>query len=145
MLKGWLAGALGTVLILWSSLLPAHAKERCEQAGNMPGPFYVYFDVGSAKIKPSEADKIRDMAKRAKSLYVQQICLLGRASKQGAASYNTKLSRNRAEAIRQALVREGVMRGHIHIDATGEPFGRNLNFLTRESGDDRRVDVIFAR
>lgn len=111
-----------------------------------PGPYAIYFDAGSSTLKASDKTLLKQVAAEAKELLVQQICIIGRSGQKGSAAYNNKLSLSRAETVRNYLSREGVMHNRIVIlrEVGPSPSGFGY-FFTSDAGEDRRVDVIFAR
>ena len=136
---------------LTAAIVPAEAQNtgHCVRnsmaATNYPGPYNVYFDTGKANIRPKEATDIKEIAGRAKDLYVTSICVIGFADKVGNAAYNKKLSMDRARAVAAELMRNGVQGKFITIDGDGEPY-KDLNFGSiQEQQRDRRVGIILAK
>ena len=122
-----------------------HCVRNSMAASNYPGPYNVYFDTGKFNIRPKEATEIKDIAGRAKALYVTSICVIGFADKVGNAAYNKKLSIDRAQAVANELMRNGVLGKNITIDGDGEPY-KDWNFGTiQEQQRDRRVAIILAK
>ena len=114
-------------------------------SSNYPGPYNVYFDTGKSNIRPKEATEIKDIAGRAKALYVTSICVIGFADKQGNQTFNKKLSMDRARAVAAELMRNGVPGKNITIDGDGEPY-KDWNFGSiQEQQRDRRVAIILAK
>lgn len=114
-------------------------------SSNYPGPYNVYFDTGKTDIRPKEKTEIRDIAGRAKALYVTSICVIGFADKQGNQAFNKKLSMDRARAVAAELMRNGVLGKNITIDGDGEPY-KDWNFGSiQDQQRDRRVAIIFAK
>lgn len=106
---------------------------------------FIYFDTGSAKLKPEERKKIVEQAKTAKANYVQLICLRGSADKKGDPKANERLSNARAQAVAAELVKNGIARKMIETDALGEPGGGFLGGVAGGSNADRRVEIRFTR
>ena len=126
---------------------PAAFAEPCKPGQNrdrFPGPFLVEFAEGSAKINDQDRKTLVEVAKRAKSLYVQDICLIGQTSKTGTAAANLKLAEQRTRAVESVLRKEGV-KASIERDAKGEAYGSELGFLPKAAGSDRRVTVMFMK
>lgn len=114
-------------------------------AQNYPGPYNVYFDIGKSSIRPKEATEIKDIAGRAKALYVTSICVIGFADKQGNQAFNKKLSMDRARAVAAELMRNGIPGKNITIDGDGEPY-KDWNFgSVQDQQRDRRVAIILAK
>jgi OmpA-OmpF porin, OOP family len=106
---------------------------------------FIYFDTGSAKLKPEERKKIVEQAKTAKANYVQLICLRGSADKKGDPKANERLSNARAQAVAAELAKNGIARKMIETDALGEPGGGFLGGVNAGSNADRRVEIRFTR
>jgi len=126
---------------------PAAFAEPCKAGQNrdrFPGPFLVEFAEGSAKISDPDKKMLVEVAKKAKSLYVQDICLIGQTSKTGSAAANLKLAEQRTRAVEGVLRKEGV-KASIERDSKGEAYGSELGFLPKAAGADRRVTVMFMK
>jgi len=107
---------------------PAHSQ-------GVPGPFYVLFAVGSTKIDAPGMEKIKAAAKLAKDLYIRKVCVRGKADKQGNAAANFTLSVKRAEAVANALVKQGVDASTVTVVGKGEGYGDSINIF-----DDSQID-----
>jgi outer membrane protein OmpA-like peptidoglycan-associated protein len=111
----------------------------------MAGPFTVLFDLGSARLRPSEMKTINEVVQRAKDRQVAQICLIGRADKIGDAKANERLSKARAEAVAAEMKRQGIAGARFLIDPKGEVLpGADLGRMDA-SAKDRSVTIVFAR
>lgn len=84
-------------------------------------PFFIFFDTGSARIKPA-GEAITDNAVAAfRTADVRAIEITGHADRAGSAEANLALSRRRAEAVRNALLARGLSRHvRVRIVAAGE-------------------------
>ena len=105
----------------------------------------IYFDTGSAKIRPADEKKLAETAKLAKDNFIQQICLMGLTDKRGDPKANERLAQQRARAVGQELVKGGVASTAILLQPLGEPGGAVLGGVQRGMQADRRVDIRFAR
>jgi outer membrane protein OmpA-like peptidoglycan-associated protein len=130
--------------------LPAVAQtygpcQRVTGGTQMAGPFTVLFDLGSAKLRPSEAAAITEAVQKAKDRKVSQICLFGHADKIGDPAANERLSKARAEAVAAEMKRQGIAGSQLRIDPKGEAAGK-LEFGSRDASvKDRAVLIVFAR
>jgi peptidoglycan-associated lipoprotein len=102
----------------------------------------VQFDLAKANIRPSEADKLARLATYLKQNPAFKVELEGFADPRGSQTYNLKLSTQRVNAVRDALIAEGVSQDRILIGSYGK-----LNRKSAETGDaawqqDRRVEII---
>ena len=129
-----LAAALSLALAL--KIPDARAITQCPaHSQGVPGPFYVLFAVGSTQIDAPGMEKIRAAAKLAKDLYIRKVCVRGKADKQGNADYNLTLSVKRAEAVANALIKQGVDASTVLVVGKGEGYGDSVNIL-----DDSQID-----
>jgi outer membrane protein OmpA-like peptidoglycan-associated protein len=111
----------------------------------MAGPFNVYFDLGSAKIRPSEVKTINEAVQKAKDRKVARICLIGRADKIGDPVLNERLSKARADSIAAEMKKQGIAGNALVIDPKGELLsGMDFGRLDAQQKD-RAVTIIFAR
>jgi outer membrane protein OmpA-like peptidoglycan-associated protein len=123
----------------------ALAAGECKaQSLGVPGPNYVYFAVGSAKLDAAASAEVKEVAGRVKAMYIRTVCLLGSADKQGDAEANFKLSVKRAEAVAAALVREGVDADAITVVGKGETFGDSIT-LFEDNEQDRSVKITLTK
>ena len=104
----------------------------------------VLFDLGEAKLKPEGARAIAKVARFMREQPERKIVIEGFTDDRGSAQANERLSARRAEAVRDALVREGIDAGRIDARGLGaaypvasnqEPGGRQLN---------RRVEILIG-
>ena len=123
-------GSSGTTTPPTTSPAPAAGESACS----------IRFQRGSTEpVDQAEMDGCIEQAR----VYAagggdRRIALHGFASEEGATDYNARLSRRRAERIRDRLVRAGVPTGR--IDVTGH--GESTVLPTREQN--RRVEVALA-
>lgn len=123
----------------------ARAAGECKsQSPGVPGPAYVYFAVGSAKLDAEAAAEVKEVAGRIKAMYIRTVCLLGSADKQGNAEMNFKLSVKRAEAVAAALERDGVDADVITVVGKGETFGDSIT-LFEDNQQDRSVKITLTK
>jgi outer membrane protein OmpA-like peptidoglycan-associated protein len=103
----------------------------------------VQFDLNSARIRP---DSFRALGLMADSLYHPYLqgyrfLIVGHTDARGDRRYNLKLSQERAEAIRAALlIPFGIAPGRIESVGLGEE--QLLNSQNPEAGENRRVQLI---
>jgi outer membrane protein OmpA-like peptidoglycan-associated protein len=128
------AATLGLALSL--NITNARAVTDCPpNSQGVPGPFYVLFAVGSSHIDAAGMEKIQAAAKLAKDLYIRKVCVRGKADKQGNAEFNFTLSVKRAQAVADALVKQGVDASTVVVVGKGEGYGDSINVF-----DDSQID-----
>ena len=102
----------------------------------------VLFDSGSAKLQPGATDKLRQVGGVLQRYPRTNLEVVGHTDSRGGEASNVTLSERRANAVRDALVREGVDAQRFSIRGVGEtrpvatndtPEGRALN---------RRVEIV---
>lgn len=87
----------------------------------------VFFEINSAEIRTSEDNKIASLISYLKEHSNAKVNLCGYADKQtGNARINERLSKERAEAVAEALKAQGIAESRITVDYKGDtaqPFG----------------------
>lgn len=86
---------------------------------NPPGLRNAYFAYNSAELTPAGRDQVRQAAALIKD-GTARLKIVGKADRSGKDASNMKLSQRRVEAIRDALVAEGIAVNRIDVQATGE-------------------------
>jgi outer membrane protein OmpA-like peptidoglycan-associated protein len=104
--------------------------------------YLVFFDWDRADLTARAREIIKEAATNAQRANVTRIEVAGHADRSGDAAYNQRLSQRRAEAVAAQLVRDGVARGAISVQAFGEsrplvPTADNV----REP-QNRRVEIV---
>jgi OOP family OmpA-OmpF porin len=139
----FVAVAAAAVLSLAGGSARAAGECRAQSLG-VPGPSYVYFAVGSTKLDDAAKQAVKEVAARAKALYIRDVCLLGSADKQGNEKSNFTLSVKRAEAVAAALEREGVDAKTITVIGKGETYGDSIK-LFEDNEQDRSVKITLTK
>ncbi|MGB1025815.1 MAG: OmpA family protein [Rhodospirillaceae bacterium] len=116
-----------------------------EQACGDPEPreFSIYFDFNSAEITPEGLNIVAEAASFAGA--TNAIALRGWADTVGDPGYNLKLSQERAEAVRAALVAAGVPAANMVTQAEGEtnlPVATGANVRERRN---RQVSIFIGQ
>lgn len=84
------------------------------------GPFLVFFDWDKSDITEGAAAILKRAARQAEESGAAAIHIVGHADTSGPNSYNMRLSQRRANAVKAALVSNGVASGSITLEARGE-------------------------
>lgn len=105
---------------------------------NVPADFS--FDVGQSAIKPA---MVPVLDKLAQGLDAQmQLQVIGHTDSSGSDAINDPLSRDRAAAVRDYLVRHGVPAGRIQIEGRGERQPVADNATPAGRAQNRRVEIF---
>jgi OmpA family len=137
--------------VLAAALLLGACSQTPQQAAAPPPPpamaarpmppATVYFDTGSSTLSPQSMASIRQVSTDYKTMGNATVALTGHTDTVGAPDLNTALAQRRADAVRNALVREGVPAAAITTAAQGEA---SLPVQTADNVDERRnrsVDI----
>ena len=107
-----------------------------------PRTFMVFFDFDKATLTPGALNIVREAAKAEKANGNARIDCVGHTDSAGASAYNMALSLRRANAVKDALVQEGVPSASITV------LGRGEDALLVATGDavrepqNRRVEIV---
>ena len=110
----------------------------------------IYFDFNKAAITKESAEKLDNLATTLKSdSQVKQARIVGYADRIGTPSYNEKLSKKRAEAIREYLIGKGFIKASVADTrwfGESNPITECANTLKHSElvkclGKDRRVEL----
>jgi outer membrane protein OmpA-like peptidoglycan-associated protein len=102
----------------------------------------VLFEVGEADLLDSAAENIRDVIELLESEPDKAIRIEGHTDSTGPTALNLRLSRQRAEAVRNALIDLGIEAGRMNAVGMGEEFPIATNETEQGRARNRRVDVI---
>jgi len=112
---------------------------------NTPQParnFMLFFGNDHANVTPESEAVILEAARAAKANPNARITVSGNADTWGDGVYNMSLSQRRAEAVRDALVRDGVNQASIAVVGRGE----DALLISTKDGvrepKNRRVEII---
>lgn len=122
---------------------PAPAPEPAPV--KIPGPFMVFFDFDKSAITADAQSIIERAARVYRDHGTARINANGHADRAGTEVYNQALAQRRAEAVRDALIAEGVPASRIRIRS----FGETSPLVPTEDGvrewQNRRVEIILSR
>jgi len=101
----------------------------------------IFFDTGSAVIKPESEAALAEMAKLLKGTGLKAY-IVGHTDNVGALEANLKLSANRADALVKALVARGIAAGRLKASGVGpySPVASNRDEAGR--AQNRRVELV---
>ena len=109
-----------------------------------------YFEFDRAVLTREGMDKLNEIARTLKQVRDPSIHIVGHADRIGAEDYNLKLSRDRAHAVEQYLVQQGVPAQALQVSAMGESSpvkecaGMRGQALIDCLGPNRRTEIEFS-
>lgn len=104
----------------------------------------VMFDSGSAEIRPGFRDSLRKVAEVLRQYPDSTARIVGHTDSVGSETFNLELSRRRAEAVRQALIAEGVAGDRLVAEGRGEAEPRADNATEAGRQLNRRVEIYVS-
>lgn len=104
----------------------------------------VLFDVNKAQLKPQGERAIQRLAEFMKEYEDRRVRVEGYTDSTGAESYNQELSRERAEAVKQALTDRGIASRRIETQGYGEAYPVASNDSAGGRQRNRRVEIVIS-
>lgn len=102
--------------------------------------FNIEFEVASSQIKGEDSrlllDSIIEQLQNHTALHIK---IIGHTDNRGSATYNYKLSKQRAEAVKKRLIDQGIEASRIETDGKGATQPRS-----KKLSENRRVEIIFS-
>ncbi|WP_225026308.1 OmpA family protein [Xinfangfangia pollutisoli] len=103
------------------------------------------FGSGSATLEPGDYASLRDLAAWLAADPARSLALVGHSDASGGLSANVALSKRRAEAVRETLIKDyGVAAGQISADGVGPLAPRDTNLTEEGRRSNRRVEAVPA-
>jgi OOP family OmpA-OmpF porin len=102
----------------------------------------IYFDTGSATIKPESEPAIAEMTKLLKNSPTLKAYIVGHTDNTGALELNLKLSADRAESVVKALVAGGIVPGRLKAAGVGPYCPIGSNGTEQGKAQNRRVELV---
>lgn len=98
-----------------------------EVVKNLDNVHYVFFNLASSTIQANQKPNIFMVAQQLKNDPNATVDVKGYASKDGSLEFNKKLAEKRAQAVKKALVKEGVAESRINAkgEGIGDMFSQN--------------------
>ncbi|MCA1778574.1 MAG: OmpA family protein [Xanthomonadaceae bacterium] len=102
----------------------------------------VLFEVGKSELLDSGKQSLQDVIELLENESDKNIRIEGHTDSSGPAALNLRLSEQRAQAVRDALIELGVDAGRLQAVGMGEDFPISSNETEQGRSSNRRVDVI---
>jgi peptidoglycan-associated lipoprotein len=116
------------------------ALETAKQAGTI-----VYFDYDRAEIKPEFVPIVTAHAKYLNGNSGNKVRLEGHSDERGSREYNIGLGERRAQAVRRALMLQGVTEAQITTVSYGEERAAVQGSDESAYAKNRRVELVYGR
>jgi outer membrane protein OmpA-like peptidoglycan-associated protein len=127
--RGGTNSTTGTITII-KRIIMGETKEK------------VLFDFDKADLKPAGQQIVAEVVKDMKENPQLRAHLIGHADSTGSDQYNMGLSKRRAEATRNAMVKQGIPAAYITTDWKGEKEPIASNDTAEGRAQNRRVEII---
>jgi outer membrane protein OmpA-like peptidoglycan-associated protein len=101
----------------------------------------IHFDFGKATIRPDAAALLDQIALSLRTNRLWTLKIVGHTDSIGDPAFNQSLSRNRAEAIKAALVKRGVAEARLAADGAGQTQPKDTNETLEGRAVNRRVEL----
>ena len=123
---------------------PGDASEILKQAAIQSGTI-VYFDYDRAEIKPEFVPIVTAHAKYLNANSSNKVRLEGHSDERGSREYNIGLGERRAQAVRRALMLQGVTEAQITTVSYGEERPAVQGSDESAYAKNRRVELVYGR
>lgn len=104
----------------------------------------VLFDFDKASLKPGGERAVDNLYQFLKEYPERRVMIEGFTDNVGSADYNQKLSKRRANSVRQALLDKGIRSMRVQIRGYGEEYPVASNNTEAGRQQNRRVEVIIS-
>jgi peptidoglycan-associated lipoprotein len=120
------------------------ADQQAMEAAKAAGVI-VYFDYDRAEIKPEFVPVVAAHAKYLNGNNQSKVRLEGHSDERGSREYNIGLGERRAQAVRRALMLQGVTENQITTVSYGEERPAVQGSDESAYGKNRRVELVYGR
>jgi peptidoglycan-associated lipoprotein len=122
----------------------ADANQKLLEAAKQTGTI-IYFDYDRAEIKPEFVAIVAAHAKYLNSASTNKVRLEGHSDERGSREYNIGLGERRAQAVRRALMLQGVTEAQITTVSYGEERPAVQGSDESAYAKNRRVELVYGR
>lgn len=144
-----LRAAVATTALTLAAGCAQQAPPAQATAANVPvlaGAWYqIYFDTNSSAINARGQSIVNNAAYIATNVSTARVTVIGKTDRVGAPPANMALSMQRADAVRNALIADGVPAGRIDTSWTGEEKQQVGTAGDVAEARDRVVDVTVVK
>lgn len=116
-------------------------EQRRTEEGTVLTLREINFDLDSANLPPGDQQRLQPLADFLRQNTDRRIVIEGHTDASGPEDYNLALSRDRAEAVRNYLVAQGIDAGRIRTRGMGEQFPVANNDTQAGRLQNRRIEV----
>ena len=102
------------------------------------------FDFDSYALKNATRENLRDLAASMKKYDETEVRVLGHTDSVGSKSYNQNLSKQRANAVKDYLVSQGINSGRLAVEGYGETDPIATNETKEGMEQNRRVEMVIV-
>lgn len=103
----------------------------------------IFFDTGRAELKPESAPALEQVAELMRAQPALDVYVVGHTDSEGSLQLNLELSRARAEAVVQALIRDyGIAANRLEAHGVGPLVPASSNRLDQGRSANRRVEIV---
>lgn len=104
----------------------------------------VLFDTGSSNLRSGAMLSIQRLAEALRTNPERRVLIEGFTDSVGSESINQELSQRRADAVRAALITQGVVLNRIEVRGNGEAYPVATNDTATGRQLNRRVEILFS-
>ncbi|SIT77514.1 OmpA family protein [Pontibacter indicus] len=105
----------------------------------------LHFETGSARIQPESQEQIDNIVKILQAYPQVNIKIGGYTDNVGQPASNLKLSQSRAEAVRDAIQKQGIAANRLEAEGYGEQHPVADNATEEGRAQNRRIDVLVTK
>jgi OOP family OmpA-OmpF porin len=104
--------------------------------------FYFFFDTGSAKLSEAQIQEIKEVAKFISTSNIHRIISIGHSDSRGSDAVNERVSKQRAKAVADELIANGVNAELIALKYYGDANPLVKTKANESNSQNRRVEIV---